>query len=100
MTNLPGIQEMLAICNILEVDLDAIVGRSNVISKDYQTLKEVTHLNENALQQLDINPEKADFINFLLNYNNPSDNTDNKDILSDICPIVKHLHDQTTWKGF
>ena len=60
MTNLPGIQEMLAICNILEVDLDAIVGRSKVISKDYQTLKEVTHLNENALQQLNINPEKAD----------------------------------------
>jgi len=39
MTNLPGIQEMLAICNILEVDLDAIVGRSKVISKTIKPLK-------------------------------------------------------------
>lgn len=99
MTNLPGIQEMLAICNILEVDLDAIVGRSKVISKDYQTLKEVTHLNENALQQLNINPEKADFVNFLLNYNNPSDNTDDKDVLSDILSHCETLARSNNMEG-
>lgn len=67
--SIPSIEDMLTICNILEMDFDALIGRSTIDSKDLNAVMEATGLDANALHALKALPENAVFVNHLLQCN-------------------------------
>lgn len=64
--SIPDIKDMLAICNVLEMDFDALIGRTTIDSKDINAVMTATGLDANALHALDANPDNAAFVNHLL----------------------------------
>ncbi len=64
--SIPGIEDVLTICNVLEMDFDAFIGRATIASKDLNAVMEATGLDENALHRLKSHPENAVFVNHLL----------------------------------
>lgn len=64
--SIPNIEDMLAICNVLEMDFDALIGRTTIDSKDIDAIETATGLDVNALHTLDTNPDTATLVNHLL----------------------------------
>lgn len=64
--SIPNIEDMLSICNVLEMDFDALIGRTTIDSKDIDAVMTATGLDANALHALDGNPDNAAFVNHLL----------------------------------
>lgn len=65
--SIPNIEDMLTICNVLEMDFDAIIGRTSIDSKDIDAVMTATGIDADALHALDDNPDNAAFVNHLLN---------------------------------
>lgn len=71
--SIPNIEDMLTICNILEMDFDALIGRTTIDSKDAGAVMAATGLDSNALNTLVSNSSNAVFVNYLLKNNSFSD---------------------------
>lgn len=63
---LPDIHTMMDICNILDYDLDYLVGKTNIKSKDYQTISEVLHISEESIDILKDNSVYGSFLNNII----------------------------------
>lgn len=66
--SIPSIKDMCTICNLLQIDMDTMLGRTDIASKDRAELAKITHLSEEAISFLDKNEEYAKFADDMLTY--------------------------------
>lgn len=66
---LPDLQTLMDICNVLECDLDYLVGGSEIESQDYQTMSDVLHISEESISALINNSDYGQFLDKIINYN-------------------------------
>lgn len=78
---LPNLLSLIDICNLLEVDMDYILGASNIQSQDIKTIADTTHISQETVRTLQNNPEYGSFLDSFVN----------DDLLSEISTRIKQL---------
>ncbi|WP_125766364.1 helix-turn-helix domain-containing protein [Lapidilactobacillus wuchangensis] len=63
---LPSLPQLIDLCNLYEVDLDYVLGATDLSSQDKQTMAQTLHLGEKQLNQLAAKPQTAVLIDHLV----------------------------------
>lgn len=63
---LPSLPQLIDLCNLYEVDLDYVLGATDLQSQNKQTMAATLHLNEQQLNQLAAKPQTALLVDHLL----------------------------------
>lgn len=64
---LPDIRAMTDICNVFDCDFEYLFGKSDIKSKDHQTISNVLHISEESINTLRDNSEYGQLVNSLIN---------------------------------
>lgn len=64
---LPDIQTLMDICNVLNCDLDYLVGGSEIESQDFQTMSDALHISKESINTLTDNSDYGSFLDNIIN---------------------------------
>ena len=64
---LPDLQTLMDICNVLECDLDYLVGGSKIESQDFQTMSDALHISKESINTLTDNSDYGSFLDNIIN---------------------------------
>ena len=64
---LPDIQTLMNICNVLNCDLDYLVGGSEIESQDFQTMSDALHISKESINTLTDNSDYGSFLDNIIN---------------------------------
>lgn len=64
---LPDLQTLMDICNVLECDLDYLVGGSEIESQDFQTMSDALHISKESINTLTDNSDYGSFLDNIIN---------------------------------
>lgn len=64
---LPDTQTLMEICNLFDCDIDYLLDKSDIKSKDHQTISNVLHISEESINTLKDNSEYGQLVNSLIN---------------------------------